>query len=95
MQSESFVERSAVNRHTGFSPSMSSAAIMPSNLSNCGSPDGKLDLGIQGEELNKVCKFVSFGIRSNGSNLAGMQQIGVPLMVYCLDEFVFVLHYLL
>jgi hypothetical protein len=43
---------------------------MPSNLSDWGSPDGKLDWGIQGEELNKLRKSASFGFRSNGSSFA-------------------------
>jgi hypothetical protein len=69
-RSQSFVERSAVNRHTGFSSPSSSANVMPSNLSDWGSPDGKLDWGIQGEELNKLRKSASFGFRSNGSSSA-------------------------
>jgi hypothetical protein len=69
-RSQSFVERSAVNRHTGFSSPSSSANVMPSNLSDWGSPDGKLDWGIQGEELNKLRKSASFGFRSNGSSFA-------------------------
>ncbi|KAK8476999.1 hypothetical protein V6N11_055675 [Hibiscus sabdariffa] len=64
-RSHSFVERTAVNRHSGFS----SASAMPSNLSDWGSPDGKLDWGIQGAELNKLRKSASFGFRSSGSNL--------------------------
>ncbi|XP_050236875.1 zinc finger CCCH domain-containing protein 66 [Mercurialis annua] len=69
-RSQSFVERGAGNRHTGFSPPTSSATMMPSNLSDWGSPDGKLDWGIQGEELNKLRKSASFGIRNNGSSLS-------------------------
>ncbi|CAK7331188.1 unnamed protein product [Dovyalis caffra] len=68
-RSQSFVERSAVNRHNGLS-SPSSANVMPPNLSDWGSPDGKLDWGIQGEELNKLRKSASFGFRSNGSSVA-------------------------
>ncbi|GMI81714.1 tandem zinc finger protein 9 [Hibiscus trionum] len=68
-RSQSFVERTAVNRHSGFSSPSSSASVMPSNLSDWGSPDGKLDWGIQGEELNKLRKSDSFGFRSSGSNL--------------------------
>lgn len=68
-RSQSFIERSAVNRHGGFSSPASSAAVMSSNLSDWGSPDGKLDWGVQGEELNKLRKSASFGFRSNGSSL--------------------------
>uniref|UniRef100_A0A2P2LME5 Zinc finger CCCH domain-containing protein 66 n=1 Tax=Rhizophora mucronata TaxID=61149 RepID=A0A2P2LME5_RHIMU len=68
-RSQSFIDRSAVNRHSGLSSPLSSAAIMPSNLSEWGSPDGKLDWGIQGEELHKLRKSASFGFRSNGNSL--------------------------
>ncbi|MFQ6670512.1 hypothetical protein Gotur_035395 [Gossypium turneri] len=68
-RSQSFIERTAVNRHSGLSSPASSASAMPSNLSDWGSPDGKLDWGIQGEELNKLRKSASFGFRSSGSNL--------------------------
>ena len=60
--SQSFVERSVVNRHTRISLSMFSAAMMPSNLSDYGSSDGKLDWGFQGEELNKLRKSAFFSI---------------------------------
>lgn len=36
-----------------------------SHLSDWGSPDGKLDWGIQGDELNKLRKSASFGFRNN------------------------------
>ncbi|XWS28682.1 hypothetical protein CRYUN_Cryun25bG0092200 [Craigia yunnanensis] len=67
-RSQSFIERTAVNRHSGFSSPASSASAM--HLSDWGSPDGKLDWGIQGEELSKLRKSASFGFRSSGSNLA-------------------------
>ncbi|KAJ8749745.1 hypothetical protein K2173_012296 [Erythroxylum novogranatense] len=69
-RSQSFIERSAVYRHTGLSSPVSSAAILPSNVTAWGSPDGKVDWGIQGEELHKLRKSASFGIRSNGSTEA-------------------------
>ncbi|KAJ6691936.1 ZINC FINGER CCCH DOMAIN-CONTAINING PROTEIN 66 [Salix purpurea] len=74
-RSQSFVERNAVNRHTGFSSPSSSANIMPSNLSDWGSPDGKLDWGIQAEDLNKLRKSASFGFRSNGSSFAAADSV--------------------
>ncbi|KAJ9146807.1 hypothetical protein P3X46_029032 [Hevea brasiliensis] len=80
-RSQSFIERSAVNRHTGFSSPTSSATTMPSNLSDWGSPDGKLDWGVQGEELNKLRKSASFGIRSNGSSLA-TAAVSAPAILY-------------
>ncbi|XP_038706653.1 zinc finger CCCH domain-containing protein 66-like isoform X2 [Tripterygium wilfordii] len=70
-RSQSFIERTAVHRHNGFSSPASSANGMPCNLSDWGSPDGKLDWGIQGEELNKLRKSASFGLRSaNNGTLA-------------------------
>lgn len=69
-RSQSFIERSAVNRHSGLSSPASSAAVVPSPLSDWGSPDGKLDWGFQGDELNKLRKSASFGIRSNGNMYA-------------------------
>ncbi|CBI15944.3 unnamed protein product, partial [Vitis vinifera] len=54
-----------------------SQTVVPSPLSDWGSPDGKLDWGIQGEELNKLRKSASFGFRSNGSSYAA-QAASVP-----------------
>ncbi|KAM1039916.1 hypothetical protein ACFX2I_029171 [Malus domestica] len=67
-RSQSFIERSAGNRNTGVSSSADFGTLKPSNLSDWGSPGGKLDWGMQGEELNKLRKSASFGIRSNGSS---------------------------
>ncbi|KAL5748095.1 hypothetical protein ACOSQ2_025392 [Xanthoceras sorbifolium] len=69
-RSQSFIERSAVNRHSGFSSPASSTTMMSSNLADWGSPDGKLDWGIQGEELTKLRKSSSFGFRNSSSSLA-------------------------
>ncbi|XVF69015.1 hypothetical protein PTKIN_Ptkin11bG0047000 [Pterospermum kingtungense] len=77
-RSQSFIERTAVNRHSGFLSPASSASAMPSNLSDWGSPNGKLDWGIQGEELNKLRKSASFGFRSSGSNLAAAARAVSP-----------------
>ncbi|KAK4275152.1 hypothetical protein QN277_018285 [Acacia crassicarpa] len=64
-RSQSFVERSsAINRHPELSSPVSSTT-KSSALSNWGSPDGKLDWGIHGEELNKLRKSASFGLRSS------------------------------
>lgn len=83
-RSQSFIERSAVNRHTGFSSPTSSATILPSNLSDWGSPDGKLEWGMQGQGLDKLRKSASFGIRSNGSSLA-VAAVSEPATVDKLD----------
>ncbi|MQL97284.1 hypothetical protein Taro_029963 [Colocasia esculenta] len=63
-RSQSFIDRGAMSRLSGLSTANTVAA--GADLSSWGSPDGKLDWGIQGEELNKLRKSASFGIRSNG-----------------------------
>ncbi|KAI3419479.1 uncharacterized protein J3R85_013167 [Psidium guajava] len=66
-RSQSFIDRGAVGQRSG----LTGHAISPprmSNLSDWGSPDGKLDWGIQGDELNKLRKSASFGFRNNSPN---------------------------
>lgn len=64
-RSQSFIDRSPANRLPGLSAS--SATVVPSALSDWGSPDGKLDWGVSGGELNKLRKSASFGVRSSSS----------------------------
>ncbi|KAJ0979355.1 hypothetical protein J5N97_014829 [Dioscorea zingiberensis] len=66
-RSQSFIDRgaTAVARQSTLAPT-SSAVAPSSGFSGWGSPSGKLDWGIQGEELNKLRKSASFGFRSNG-----------------------------
>lgn len=75
-RSQSFVDRgAAVNHHLpGLTAATNSATMMSSNLSDWSSPDGKLDWGIQGDELNKLKKSASFGFRNNnaGSRTSSM-----------------------
>ncbi|CAN6469857.1 unnamed protein product [Victoria cruziana] len=59
-RSQSFCDRGAAGVVGLTTPSTSS------KLSNWSSPNGKLDWGVQGEELNKLRKSASFGIRSTG-----------------------------
>lgn len=69
-RSQSFVDRGAVvAQPLGFTAASNSASMTPSDLSDWSSPSGKLDWGIQGEELNKLKKSASFGFRG-GSNVA-------------------------
>ncbi|KAL9228662.1 hypothetical protein vseg_004216 [Gypsophila vaccaria] len=63
-RSQSFIERSSFN---GLSSGLSS----PSHLSNWGSPDGKVEWAVQGDELNQLRKSASFGFRSNVSDNIG------------------------
>ncbi|XP_077212991.1 zinc finger CCCH domain-containing protein 29-like [Tasmannia lanceolata] len=58
-RSQSFIDRSTVNRPPGIAPN---SAMM----SDWSSPNGKLDWGIQGEELNKFKKSASFAFRNSG-----------------------------
>ncbi|KAK7321354.1 hypothetical protein VNO77_31918 [Canavalia gladiata] len=66
-RSQSFIERSVVNHHSELPSPATSIAANPSTFSNWGSPDGKLDWAINGEELNKLRKSSSFGFRSSNS----------------------------
>lgn len=66
-RSQSFIDRSSAGRLSGVSSSFSAASAVPSNLSGWGSSDGRLDWGIQKEELNKLRKSASFGFRNSGS----------------------------
>ncbi|KAJ0101121.1 hypothetical protein Patl1_06625 [Pistacia atlantica] len=55
------------SRSTAFakrSQSFDPASMRTSNLSDWGSPDGKLDWGMQGDELSKLKKSASFGYQS-------------------------------
>ncbi|XWS65840.1 hypothetical protein CRYUN_Cryun05aG0148200 [Craigia yunnanensis] len=64
-RSQSFIDRGAVTSRTGLTAPANSATMMSSNISDWSSPDGKLDWGIQGDELNKLRKSASFGFRNN------------------------------
>ncbi|CAN4098730.1 unnamed protein product [Withania somnifera] len=75
-RSQSFIDRSPASRLSGISSSFSNASVVSSNLSSWGSPDGKLDWGIQKEELNKLRKSASFGLRSSGSRFPTSEASG-------------------
>ncbi|KAI3907815.1 hypothetical protein MKW98_027127 [Papaver atlanticum] len=65
-RSQSFIDRGAMNRHPAL---MGSSAMSTSTFSDWGSPTGKLDWGVQGEELNKLRKSASFGFRTNNTSM--------------------------
>ncbi|WCJ19890.1 Zinc finger CCCH domain-containing protein 29 [Euphorbia peplus] len=74
-RSHSFIDRGAAATRLGLTAAANSVSMMSSNLSDWSSPDGKLDWGVQGGELNKLRKSASFGFRSNNSPpRAGMMQ---------------------
>lgn len=62
-RSQSFIDRGTVNRQS---------TMVPSNLSGWGSPDGKLNWGIEKDEINKLRKSASFGVRSSGTNYGSL-----------------------
>ncbi|CAL0334995.1 unnamed protein product [Lupinus luteus] len=57
-----------------------SSPMEASIFSGWGSPDGKLDWGIHGEELNKMRKYASFGFRATSGPLT-LAATTVPLNV--------------
>lgn len=71
-RSQSFIDRGAVTHRPGLTSAANSTTSMSPIHSNWSSHDGKLDWGIQGQELNKLKKSASFGFRSNNSMTAPM-----------------------
>ncbi|KAI4370534.1 hypothetical protein MLD38_018880 [Melastoma candidum] len=69
-RSQSFVDRSAVPQRSSNMGSVSSPTMKP-NMSDWSSPDGKLDWGVQGDELNRLKKSASFGFRNNATTSTG------------------------
>ncbi|CAL0317781.1 unnamed protein product [Lupinus luteus] len=63
-RSQSFIERSVVNRHSEF-PSPATPEAAKHTFCDWGSPDGKLDWAINREELNKLRKYASLGFQSS------------------------------
>jgi len=64
-RSQSFIDRGAMNHLSGLNAPVNSSTMRQS--SDWGSPGGKLDWGMQGDELNKLKKSASFGFRSNNA----------------------------
>jgi hypothetical protein len=79
-RSQSFVDRGAGNHRHGFTAAGNSPSTMSSGLSDWSSPNGKLDWGVQGDELSKLKKSASFGFRDN--NVATT----TTFMPYAVDE---------
>ncbi|KAI5670484.1 hypothetical protein M9H77_10848 [Catharanthus roseus] len=71
-RSQSFIDRGAVGHRAGVTSAANSPSMMSSHLSDWGSPNGKLEWGFHGEDMNKLRKSASFGLR-NG-NAGGMKQ---------------------
>ncbi|CAJ2653412.1 unnamed protein product [Trifolium pratense] len=66
-RSQSFIDRGAANHHLGLSSPSNTSSRMSSGLSDWGSPTGKLDWGVNGDDLNKLRKSASFGFRNNAA----------------------------
>ncbi|XP_058782102.1 zinc finger CCCH domain-containing protein 66-like isoform X2 [Vicia villosa] len=72
---QSFIERSSMASFSSKLPSATSVAMEPySNFSGWGSPDGKLDWSIHGDELIKMKKSYSFRLRNQLSNSSVISQ---------------------
>ncbi|KAJ9160343.1 hypothetical protein P3X46_025754 [Hevea brasiliensis] len=70
-RSHSFIDRGAAGTNRlGITAAANSVSMVSSNLSDWSSPDGKLDWGVQGDELNKLKKSASFGFRNNNHTTA-------------------------
>ncbi|KAK8994422.1 hypothetical protein V6N11_045514 [Hibiscus sabdariffa] len=69
-RSQSFIDRGAMTGRAGLTAT--STTTMSPNISDWSSPDGKLDWGIQGDELNKLRKSASFGFRNNNPATTNM-----------------------
>ncbi|KAK7320594.1 hypothetical protein VNO77_30215 [Canavalia gladiata] len=65
-RSQSFIDRGAATHHMGMSSASNPSCRVSSALSDWSSPTGKLDWGVNGDELNKLRKSASFGFRNNG-----------------------------
>ncbi|TYJ31139.1 hypothetical protein E1A91_A06G177500v1 [Gossypium mustelinum] len=64
-RSQSFIDRGAVTNPAGLAAPANPTSTMSSNNLDWSSPNGKLDWGIQGDELNKLRKSASFRFRNN------------------------------
>ncbi|KAK7276404.1 hypothetical protein RIF29_17543 [Crotalaria pallida] len=67
-RSQSFIDRGSVTHHLGLSSPSNPNCRVSSALSDWSSPTGKLDWGVNGDELSKLRKSASFGFRNNGLN---------------------------
>ncbi|KAH1263787.1 hypothetical protein AAZX31_02G279000 [Glycine max] len=68
-RSQSFIDRGAAATHHhlgGMSSPSNPSCRVSSTLSGWSSPTGKLDWGVNGDELNKLRKSASFGFRNSG-----------------------------
>lgn len=74
-RSQSFIDRSGGGGggggyRYGLSGPANSPGLMPQKQPEWGAPDGKLEWGFNGEEVNKLRKSASFGFRTGNANAA-------------------------
>jgi len=77
-RSQSFIDRGAATHHLGLSPPSNPSCRISSGLSDWGSPTGKLNWSVNGDELNKLRKSASFGFRNNAAPSNASSQQGEP-----------------
>lgn len=75
-RSQSFIDRSGAAglSHRAGGVNAPTSLMMSSNLSDWSSPNGKLDWGYHGDDLNKLRKSASFALRNGNGNVTGMKQ---------------------
>ncbi|KAF7830936.1 zinc finger CCCH domain-containing protein 29 [Senna tora] len=76
-RSQSFIDRGVMpmTNHIGLSSPSHPNCRVSSGLSDWRSPDGKLDWGMNGDELNKLKKSASFGIRNSANFVAQSENL--------------------
>nr|XP_027104317.1 zinc finger CCCH domain-containing protein 29-like [Coffea arabica]XP_027110784.1 zinc finger CCCH domain-containing protein 29-like [Coffea arabica] len=76
-RSQSFIDRGAGSQRAGLSSFSNSQNMMASKVSDWGSPDGKLDWGFNGDDINKLRKSASFGFRNGNAAAAAAATKGM------------------
>ena len=89
-RSQSFIECSSMTSFNSELPSATSLALYSSKFAGWGSPDGKLDWSIRGDELNKMRNFYSssFRNRSSTSTMAVASNVDDPDIFLCQEFWV-------
>ncbi|XP_047941859.1 LOW QUALITY PROTEIN: zinc finger CCCH domain-containing protein 29-like [Salvia hispanica] len=77
-RSQSFIDRSGGNGYRYGPTPNSPAGLVPQKHSEWGAPDGKLEWGFNGEEVNKLRKSASFGFRTGANAAPAHSDVGEP-----------------
>ncbi|XP_016492180.2 zinc finger CCCH domain-containing protein 29-like [Nicotiana tabacum] len=78
-RSQSFIDRGGIGHRSGPNGVANSPPLMSSNMSDWGSPTGKLEWGFNSEDTNKLKRSQSFGFR--GGNAAPTRSPITPSQV--------------